>query len=192
MDMANLQDFGYDDIPSAGHLMLEKDRERLHLLRLIAFQLPEIRKKCRSYEPPSKSHFLQIRTLHYLDDPVHPASRKAVLQVRISDLTDTEKALSSPKSVRKFLLLAGPRWDPDRKSVKISCEMFPTSNMNMKWCSDALERLIKEAEDFSDPMTDIKLSTRHADVRKLKKGKRRATIADIPKEWLPVIRKKDR
>ena len=49
MDMANLQDFGYDDIPSAGHLMLEKDRERLHLLRLIAFQLPEIRSMAAAF-----------------------------------------------------------------------------------------------------------------------------------------------
>lgn len=34
-------------------------------------------------------------------------------------------------------------------------------------------------------MTDIALNLRHAEVRKLKKGKRRASLADVPSEWLP-------
>lgn len=42
MDMQNLEEFKFDDIPWRGHLTLEKDRERLHLLRLIEFQLPKI------------------------------------------------------------------------------------------------------------------------------------------------------
>lgn len=42
MDMANLQDFKYDDVPYQSHLNLEKDREKLHLLRLMKFQLPEM------------------------------------------------------------------------------------------------------------------------------------------------------
>lgn len=43
LDMANLEEFKFDDIPWQGHLKLEKDRERLHLLRLIEFQFPKIR-----------------------------------------------------------------------------------------------------------------------------------------------------
>jgi hypothetical protein len=82
--------------------------------------------------------------------------------------------------------------------------MFPTFFMNAKWCSDTLDRLIKEAEvrqtvhapdspwlilgalqDTTDPMSDIALDTRHSDAHKAKKGKKKATSADFPREWLP-------
>lgn len=42
LDLVNLEQFRFDDIPWVGHLTLEKDREKLHLLRLIEFQFPEI------------------------------------------------------------------------------------------------------------------------------------------------------
>jgi Mitochondrial ribosomal subunit protein len=29
--------------------------------------------------------------------------------------------------------------------IKISCELFPETQMNLKWCMDALRRLVKEA-----------------------------------------------
>ena len=168
MDMVNLEEFAFDDIPTSGHIKLEQDRARLHLLRLIQFQLPQIHSTSRMalkmshieflvtlnypieirrpYNPPPSSHFVELRTQHFLDNPTHPASRKAVLTVRINDLVDTQNILGSKQSLHKFKLLAGPRWDPDKDIVKISCQMFPTTNMNMKWCSDALDRLIKEAE----------------------------------------------
>lgn len=40
--MKNLQEFKFDDIPFLGHMAIEGDRERLHIMRLIEFQLPEI------------------------------------------------------------------------------------------------------------------------------------------------------
>ena len=43
LDMTFLQEFGYDDLPASSHRIIEHDREKLHLLRLIQFQLPEIR-----------------------------------------------------------------------------------------------------------------------------------------------------
>lgn len=43
LDMTFLQEFGYDDLPASSHRIIENDREKLHLLRLIQFQLPEIR-----------------------------------------------------------------------------------------------------------------------------------------------------
>jgi small subunit ribosomal protein S35 len=59
-----------------------------------------------------------------------------------------------------FKLIAGVRWtqEPPPDSgvgvgeqggehgyIKISCEDFPRSAMNLKWASDVLDRLIKEA-----------------------------------------------
>ena len=67
--------------------------------------------------------------------------------------------LKDATAVHKFKLLAGPRWTPnppadagvsglrtwDNGFIKISCEDFPKPAMNLKWASDALDRLITEA-----------------------------------------------
>lgn len=87
--------------------------------------------------------------------------------------------LASQAAKRKFLLLAGVRWNPfggdagedtlplgpDERldvlndvqgveqraldqgtgSIKISCERFPEERQNLKWCSDAMDKLIIEA-----------------------------------------------
>lgn len=45
MDMARLNEFTYDDVAWGKHLELEDDRERLHLLRLIQFQFPLIKRE---------------------------------------------------------------------------------------------------------------------------------------------------
>ncbi|KAL7007313.1 37S ribosomal protein S24, mitochondrial [Cystobasidiomycetes sp. EMM_F5] len=183
--MMNLEQFQWDDVPWVAHQALDDDRDRINLMRLIAFQMPEIRKAfpVANY-PIDPSTPIVIRTQHYLGQPEHPASRKAVLSVKVEDLERLKK-LTSAQSVHKFKLLAGPRYDPDRGSIKISSDSFPDPSMNAKWCSDALDRLIAEAQDLTDSMQDIPLDLRHAEVRKLKKGKRRATIKDFPVDWLP-------
>jgi hypothetical protein len=38
-----LEEFGHDDLPARAHRIIEHDREKLHLLRLVQFQLPEIK-----------------------------------------------------------------------------------------------------------------------------------------------------
>jgi hypothetical protein len=55
LDIESLEDFAYNDIPWMGHLKLEKDREKLHLLRLIEFQFPEIK---------SERHLMSKLVLH--------------------------------------------------------------------------------------------------------------------------------
>lgn len=70
--------------------------------------------------------------------------------------------LSSPAAVHKFKLVAGPRWSIECPKdaglsteefealgkegfVKISMEDLPEQPMNMKWCSDVLDRMIAES-----------------------------------------------
>lgn len=172
LDMQYLEDFRFDDIPWMGHLALEKDRERLHLLRLIEFQLPKIHGALKHinvilyvistltisiyvrpstelrvpYQPPKGSDIIKLRTVYTLGQPDHPGSRKAVITLSIKDLVSKgDKLLQSKQSQHKFKLLAGQRWDPKDDSLKISCDDFPTFNMNAKWCSDVLDSLIAEA-----------------------------------------------
>ena len=139
---------------------------------------------------------------------MHPVSRKAVLTTTVDRLVAaTGGKLSSKEAQHKLKAIAGPRYDPENNTLKISSDSYPTVNMNMKWCSDALDRLIEAAavrspptliqmrglqadslsrtQDTSDPMMDIPLTTKHAQVKQSKNAhKRRATIANIPKEWL--------
>ena len=84
----------------------------------------------------------------------HPATVKRVLTVAVSQLP-----LKDEHAIYKFCLLAGVRWTPtppkdsgikpgesaERGYVKISCEDFPEPAMNLKWVSDRLDDLIKEA-----------------------------------------------
>jgi len=87
----------------------------------------------------------------------HPVQRKAALVVPVARLP-----LANETAIHKFQLLSGVRWslEPPRDSgvgkeemlsegslgyFKISHEAFPELSMNLKWCSDALDRLLVEA-----------------------------------------------
>lgn len=73
--------------------------------------------------------------------------RKAVLTAQLGNLvSQSESRLSTTAALHKFKLLAGPRYDPDTDTIKISSDSFPSVEMNIKWASDALDRLIAAAE----------------------------------------------
>lgn len=73
--------------------------------------------------------------------------RKAVLTAQLGNLvSQSESRLATPAALHKFKLLAGPRYDPDTDTIKISSDSFPSVEMNIKWASDALDRLIAAAE----------------------------------------------
>jgi len=140
-------------------------------------------------------------------------SRKAALVVPVAQLP-----LKNPAAHHKFKLLAGVRWssEPPKDAglakheveklsqdgkghgyFKISHEAMPELAMNLKWCSDTIDRLVAEANDAKDTFADVPLDTRHlfSQAEKRRKGRqrlgpngeqlKRATIADFPEEWLP-------
>lgn len=119
----------------------------------------------KAYQPPAQENILRFRSHHYQGES-HPSSRKSVVTVQISDLFKSGRLdSSSPFAKKKLLLLAGVRWDalgeefnyPDVESleraalekgigrIKMSCERFPEERMNLKWCSDTIDKLIEEA-----------------------------------------------
>lgn len=91
--------------------------------------------------------------MHYQGEP-HPADVKRVIVVPVDSLPLKDEA-----ALRKFILLAGPRWSPVPPTdggvsgldnwgngyIKISCEDFPRPSQNLKWASDTLDKLIEEA-----------------------------------------------
>lgn len=73
-------------------------------------------------------------------------------------------------------------------SIKISCELFPNERMNIKWCSDAVDKLIEEANTDAEAVKDVPIDLRHAKAREeSRKGFKRhgaPSLKDFPAEWL--------
>ena len=91
---------------------------------------------------------LRVRSHHYQGE-AHPAARKAVLTVRVSDLLRIQ-ALDSDAAAHKLRLLAGTRYEaPSGKhaegSLKIACERFPHEAQNLRWVAERVQLLCKEA-----------------------------------------------
>ncbi|KAF8746886.1 Mitochondrial ribosomal subunit protein, partial [Rhizoctonia solani] len=194
-----------NDPTSMGHRLIRERRELLHYLRLIEYDVPRLSKFNKTFQPPSNSP-LSIRTFTYGGEP-HAAEHKAIVVVPVSQL-----GLKTPQAIHKFKLLAGVRWSEtaprdagfsvgevgnssfaEHGYVKISSEHFPEVRMNVKWCSDTLDEMIKQANDSStDSFADLPLDKRHIISQQTKRRQgghsfgqtKRATIRDFPQEWL--------
>ncbi|KAF8647934.1 hypothetical protein AX16_006466 [Volvariella volvacea WC 439] len=163
--------------------------------KLVAFRKP--------FRPPTSATPLVVRSIDYAGEE-HPATVKRVVVVPVDQLP-----LRDETAIHKLKLLAGPRWTPNPPAdagvsgletwgngfIKISCEDFPKPSQNLKWASDALDRLISEANNTAgDSFTNVPLDLRHVYARaeKAKKGEHlrgrtlnRPSVLDFPKEWLP-------
>ncbi|KAG8811786.1 hypothetical protein FRC17_002322 [Serendipita sp. 399] len=166
-----------------------------------------------------------VRSVTYAGEPGHPVTPKRTIAVPLSRLPLMNEAalhnikvmagsrwvLEPPKdgglpNPRHSILYADSTAQVQGKDVidkhgyiKISCESFPEAQMNLKWCMDALRRLVKEANERGNSasngaFTDIPLPTRHHDSRLRSHGtgggsykaeKKRVTLEDFPREWLP-------
>lgn len=195
--------FLYDDTTSTGHHLLAQHRQILHYMRAIEHEMPQLVAYRKAFIPPGPSSPLAVRSIYYGGEE-HPATEKRTLVAPVEKLP-----LRSDAAIHKFKLLAGSRWtaeaprdsgfSKDESSgqhgyFKISCEDFPKGAMNLKWASDALDKLLEEANNTKDIFSDVPLDTRHLDAksRKAKKGdharsrgSKRPSIRDFPKEWLP-------
>lgn len=176
--------FQFDDVPTFGHMRLQKQRQMLAYYRLLANQLPALKGMLsrspyadmhEPFSPPPATHFLTFRFVHYQGEE-HPDTSKVVLTFDIKDLFRAN-VLRTPQAKHKFLLLAGPRWQPPSPafvqrwndalergeeelatlatedtlgSVKIASSDLPHESQNMKWCSDVLDSMIREANVRED------------------------------------------
>jgi small subunit ribosomal protein S35 len=104
--------------------------------------------------PPTAATPLIVRSIDYTGEE-HPATIKRSIVVPVAHLP-----LKNADAIHRLKLFAGTRWTPeppknagwkgDEKAkeqgfVHISCEDFPKPAMNIKWASDALDRLVTEA-----------------------------------------------
>lgn len=70
----------------------------------------------------------------------HPVESKCVLNVNVDllGLNDQER--------HKFLVLSGPRYNPETGDLTLSSEKFPYVKQNKKYLSDLLDKLVAEAK----------------------------------------------
>ncbi|KAH9487028.1 37S ribosomal protein S24, mitochondrial [Psilocybe cubensis] len=190
------------DSPTAGHIILQNERQMLHYMRLIEHEMPKLVAYRKPFVPPSADKPLIVRSVHYQGEQ-HPVSLKRVIVAPVDALP-----LKDDSAVHKAILLAGPRWSPVPHAdsgvsgnelwgngyIKIACEDFPKASQNLKWASDTLDKLVAEANNSADTFSDVPIDARHlvSKIRKAKGGDHRGnrpfnrtTIHDFPEEWLP-------
>ncbi|KAA1106714.1 hypothetical protein PGTUg99_013015 [Puccinia graminis f. sp. tritici] len=201
--------FAMQDVPAVTHLRWAEARKRLNKLRAIKFQMPSLIKYQQPFVPPPPDAHVIVRTqddmgFHRGKLDSQRANKKASIQVNLSKIPELQ---ASSGAMHKFKLLSGKRWfeseirsefdmsdhhgDP-HGLVKISCDDYSTAQMNQKWCSDTLDRLIKEATrlEDADPMSDIPLDPKPTLQRRHRNKHRPWSVqpdlnTHFPKEWLP-------
>lgn len=75
----------------------------------------------------------------------HPADRKVVVEFAPSDLPDLTEAQQL-----KLKKLAGPRYNPEKEIIKMSCERFEHQAQNKRYLGDLVEKMIATAKVRSD------------------------------------------
>ena len=93
----------------------------------------------KPFEPPKEDQVLRYRYTTYLGES-HPAQRKVVVTFCPSDL-----GLSAEQEL-KLKKLAGPRYNPERDEVKMSCESFEHQAQNKRYLSDQVDKLVETAK----------------------------------------------
>lgn len=86
----------------------------------------------------------------------HPAANKIVLEFCTYDLPGLTEAQRI-----KLIKLVGPRYNPEKDLVKMSCEMFETQAQNKRYLGDLVDTLMEEAKDSAEMFEDIPLDFRH-------------------------------
>ncbi|ROT35642.1 37S ribosomal protein S24 [Sodiomyces alkalinus F11] len=160
-------EFDENDITSMAHGKLDEIREYRHYARVAVWEMPLLAKLAKPFEPPTSDQVLRFRYTTYMGES-HPAEKKVVVQFSPSDLDLT------PVQREKLRKLAGPRLNPQKDIIKMSCESFDHAAQNKRYLSELVDKLVAAAKDPSDTFEDIPLDTRHHKVEKKPK---------FPKEW---------
>ena len=135
---------------------LQQHRELREMVRLAAWEMPLLSQFSTPFQPPREDQILEWRYTTYLGE-THPAARKVVVEfepVRIPDL--------KPEQLMKLLKIAGPRYNPSTKMIKMSTDSFETQAQNKRYLAETINNLTTECRDpNADSFADVPLDTRH-------------------------------
>ncbi|WQF89027.1 Putative small ribosomal subunit protein mS35 [Colletotrichum destructivum] len=162
-----MDEFDEDDMMPMAHAKLDEIREHRQYHRIMAWEMPLLSKLVKPFEPPQDDQVLRFRYTTYMGE-YHPAQRKVVVQFSPADLK------LSPVQADKLRKLAGPRYNPETDTVKMSSDKYEHQAQNKRYLSDLVDTLIEAAKDPKDTFKDIPLDTRHHEFKNKPK---------FPKEW---------
>ncbi|KAK5661655.1 hypothetical protein OQA88_9755 [Cercophora sp. LCS_1] len=162
-------DFEEDDMMSMAHGKLEEHREYREYARITVWEMPLLAKLAKPFEPPKADEMLRFRYTTYMGES-HPADKKVVVEFSPRDLKDLTEAQQ-----QKLMKLAGPRYNPEKEIIKISCERFEHQAQNKRFLGDMVDKMIAAAKDPTDTFEDVPLDTRHVVNKKVRPR--------FPKEW---------
>ncbi|CAG7853431.1 SubName: Full=Uncharacterized protein {ECO:0000313/EMBL:CCA73172.1} [Serendipita indica DSM 11827] len=216
-DIENVEEEDQRHMSSWGWEIFHQQKEFFDRMRLLERDVPRFEKYRRPFIPPNPNKTsVLVRSVTYAGELHHPVTPKRVivvpiskLQLRNADAIHNIKVIAGPLDFRK---LHEPVYASKATSASKDIEaehgyqdilrIVPEGPMNLKWCMDTLRKLVSEANaratsSSPDSFTDIPLPTRHHDSRLRSHGRgggsykaerRRVTLADFPKEWLPSPR----
>lgn len=82
---------------------------------------------------------LRFRYTSYMGE-YHPAEKKVVVEFSPSDFGLTEI------QEMKLKKMAGPRYNPEKDTIKMSCESFEHQAQNKRYLAETVEKLVIEAK----------------------------------------------
>lgn len=83
---------------------------------------------------------MRFRYTTYMGES-HPADKKVVVEFApgdLKDLTETQR--------QKLVKLAGPRYNPEKEIIKMSCERFEHQAQNKRYLGDMVDKMIAAAK----------------------------------------------
>jgi small subunit ribosomal protein S35 len=129
----------------------------------------------KPFEYPGDDQVLRFRYTTYFGEE-HPAASKVVVEWSPEDITKLTQVQKN-----KLIKLAGVRYNPETKVIKMSCESFETQAQNKRYLGDLVEVLIKEAQDAKDTFEDIPFDFRHHKPK---------VYHTFPEEWKQTLERK--
>ncbi|POS75404.1 37S ribosomal protein Rsm24 [Diaporthe helianthi] len=160
-------EFDENDMTDVAHAKLEEHREQRAYARLAIWEMPLLSQLAKPFELPTKDQPLRFRYTSYMGE-YHPAEKKVVVEFSPEDfgLTEVQRM--------KLRKLAGPRYNPEKETIKMSCESFEHQAQNKRYLAELVEKLLTEAKDPTDTFADVPLDLRHHTFKVKPK---------FPKEW---------
>lgn len=77
----------------------------------------------------------------------HPADRKVVVEFCPADMQDLTAAQQL-----KLKKLAGPRYNPEKDIIKMSCERFEHQAQNKRYLGDLVDKMVATAKVGCDEL----------------------------------------
>lgn len=135
----DVEEFKEDDMTSMAHGKLDEIREWRHYARIAAWEMPLLSKLAKPFSPPAANQPLRFRYTTYMGE-FHPAEKKVVVEFSPADMGLT------PVQTDKLKKLVGPRYNPDKDVIKMSCDSFGQPAQNKRYLSDLIDTLVEQAK----------------------------------------------